>query len=88
MCFDWYYNTNCTRRATQGDNPARAAINAPTNATFKITDTKLYVSVVTLSTENDKTLLEQLKTGFKRTIKWNKYRSERLIRHKLTTYII
>ena len=47
-----------------------------TNATFKITDRKLYVSVVTLSTENDKTLLEQLKTGFKRTIEWNKYRSE------------
>ena len=29
-----------------------------------------------MSTENDKRLLEQLKTGFKRTIKWNKYRSE------------
>ena len=68
--------TTQTARAAQGDNPARPAINAPTNATFKITDTKLYVSVVTLSTENDKTLLEQLKTGFKRTIKWNKYRSE------------
>ena len=36
----------------------------------------MYVPVVTLSTENDKRLLEQLKTGFKRTIKWNKYRSE------------
>ena len=47
-----------------------------TNATFQITDTKLYVPVVTLSTENDKRLLEQLRTGFKRTIKWNKYRSE------------
>ena len=34
------------------------------------------VSVVTLSTENNRALLEQLKTGFKRTIKWNKYRSE------------
>ena len=34
------------------------------------------VPVVTLSTENDKELLEQLRTGFKRTIKWNKYRSE------------
>ena len=32
--------------------------------------------MVTLSTENDKKLLEQLRTGFKRTIKWNKYRSE------------
>ena len=31
--------------------------------------TKLYVPVVTLSTENDKILLEQLRTGFKRTIK-------------------
>ena len=48
----------------------------PTGATFKITDTKLYVPVVTLSTENDKRFLEQLRTGFKRTIKWNKYRSE------------
>ena len=37
---------------------------------------KLYVPVVTLSTENDKRLLEQLRTGFKRIIKWNKYRSE------------
>ena len=46
-----------------------------TNATFQITDTKLYVPVVTLSTKNDKRLLEQLRTGFKRTIKWNKYRS-------------
>ena len=65
-------------KAAQGDqqDPARSAINAPTNATFQITDTKLYVPVVTLSTENDKKLLEQLRTGFKRTIKWNKYRSE------------
>ena len=53
-----------------------------TNATFQTTDTKLYVLVVTLSTENDKRLLEQLRTGFKRTIKWNKYRSEILIRLK------
>ena len=49
---------------------------SPTNVTFRITDTKLYVPVVTLATENDKILLEQLRTGFKRTIKWNKYRSE------------
>ena len=49
---------------------------SPTNATFQITDTKLYVPVVTLSTEDDNNFLEQLKSGFKRTIKWNKYRSE------------
>ena len=62
--------------ATQGNNPAIPAINAPTNATFKITDTKFCVPVVTLSIENDKKPLEQLKPGFKRIIKWNKYRSE------------
>ena len=68
--------TTQTARAAQGDNPARERIDAPTNATFKITDTKLNFPVVTLSTENDKTLLEQLRAGFKRTIKWNKYRSK------------
>ena len=36
----------------------------------------MYIPVVTLSTENDKKLLEQLITGFKRTTKWNKYSSE------------
>ena len=68
--------TTQTARAAQLDNPARPAINAPTNATFKIIDTKLYGPVVTLSTEDDNNFLEQLKSGFKRTIKWNKYRSE------------
>ena len=50
--------------------------NSPTNATFQITDRKLYVPIVTLSTENDKILLGQLRTGSKRIIKWNKHRSE------------
>ena len=36
----------------------KGRIDASTNAIFKVTDTKLYVSVVTLSTENDKKLLE------------------------------
>ena len=60
----------------QGNNPARWAINAPTATTFKMTGTKLYVPVATLSTQDDDKLLKQLKTRFKRTIKWNKYRSE------------
>ena len=68
--------TTQTARAAQGNNPAKPAIDAPTNATFQITDTKLYVPVITLLTENDKRLLEQLRTGFKRTIKLNKYRLE------------
>ena len=36
----------------------------------------MYVPVVTLSTEDDNKLLKESKTGFKRTIKWNKYRPE------------
>ena len=58
-------------------NPAaNPAIVAPTRLEFKITDTKLYVPVVTLSKENDTKLLEQLKSRFKRNINWNKYRSQ------------
>ena len=49
------------------------ANNAPTGLEFHIKDTKLYVPLVTLSKENDIKLLEQLKSGFERTIKWNKY---------------
>ena len=48
-----------TERDGEGDNPA---IVAPAGLEFKITDTKLYVPVVTLSKENDTKLLEQLKT--------------------------
>ena len=46
------------------------------NATFTITDTKLYVPVVTLSTQENAKLLQQLKSGFKRVINWNKYLSK------------
>ena len=35
---------------------------------FKIADTKLYVAVVTLSTQDNTELLQQLKSGFNRTI--------------------
>ena len=44
--------------------------------TFAITDTKLYVLVVTLSTQNNTKLLQQLKSGFRSTINWNKYQSK------------
>ena len=40
---------------------------------FKITDTKLYVPIATLSTQDNIKLLKQLESGFKRTINWNKY---------------
>ena len=44
--------------------------------TFEITDTKLYVPVVTLSTQENAKLLQQLKSGLKRVINWNKYLSK------------
>ena len=43
---------------------------------FAITDTKLYVHVVTLSTQDDAKVLQQLKSRFKRVINWNKYLSK------------
>ena len=61
-------------RAFRG--PPAAAINSPIDANFEITDCKLYVPVVILSAENDNKLLEQLKSGFRRSIKRNKYMSQ------------
>ena len=45
-------------------------------ATFTITDTRLYVPVVTLSTQENAKLLQELKSGSKRVINWNKYLSK------------
>ena len=60
---DLIWNTNCI-----------ISSNAVDQATaFTITDTKLYVSVVTLSTQVNANLLQQLKSGFKRTTDWKKY---------------
>ena len=74
----WFKNcvliSKATREADYDADPIVYEIDNPEDATFQITDTKLYVPVVTLSKENDIKLLEQLKSGFKRTIKWNKYR--------------
>ena len=52
--------------------------NAATNEniTFAITDTKPYVPDVTLSIQDHAKLLQRLKSGFKRTINWNKYHSK------------
>ena len=54
-----------------GNNNDSPAIVGPTWLEFQITDTKICVPVVTLSL-----LLQQLKSWFKRTIKWDKYRSQ------------
>ena len=79
LTLSWYEKCVLTIRATREtvtDTPAISAINNPINAVFKVTDCKLHVPVVTLSSEEDNELLDQLKLGFKRTIKWNKYMSQ------------
>ena len=60
------WSSNCVLTATGVQNQ---------NVTFAITDTKLYVPVVTLSTQENTKFLQQLKSGFKRVINWNKYLS-------------
>ena len=53
------------------------ATNTPNqSATFAKTDTKFYVPVVTLSTQENTKFFQQLKSGFKRVINWNKYLSK------------
>ena len=52
------------------------ASNEDQKTALSKTDTKLYVPVVILSTQDDAKLFEELKSGFKRTINWNKYQSK------------
>ena len=52
------------------------ASNEDQETALSKTDTKLYVPVVILSTQDDAKLFEELKSGFKRTINWNKYQSK------------
>ena len=81
LILTWFKNCVLINKST-GDadynaDPIVYEIDKPEDATFQITDTKLYVPVVTSS--KDIKLLEQLKTRFKRTIKSNKYRSQMTI---------
>ena len=64
LTLTWSQNCVLISRAYREANPAVAGTNNPTNATFKIKDTKLYVPVVILSAQDGNELLEQLKTGF------------------------
>ena len=50
--------------------------NSTGAGTLAITDTKLYIPVVTLLTRDNSKLLQQLKPVFKRTVNWNKYLSK------------
>ena len=63
----WTWSANCAIVYTDVANPG---------ATFAITQTKLYILVVNLSTQDNSKLFKQFKTGFKRIINWNKYLSQ------------
>ena len=74
------WNKNCIitslERRQVDSGPPVVRDNAPTGATLSITDSKLYVPAVTLSKDDEIKLLTNLKSGFKREIIWNKYRSQ------------
>ena len=52
------------------------AVAATTGAAFQINNAKVYVPIVTLSINDNVKFLENIRQEFKRTISWNKYRSE------------
>ena len=56
--------------------------------TFTITETNLYVPVVTLSTQDNAKLLQHLESGFKRTISWNKYLSKPEILARIPNHLV
>ena len=67
---------NCEVNLILTWSPTCVFSSATGETKFKITETKLYVPVVTLSTQDNAKLLQQLKSGFRRTINWNKYQSD------------
>ena len=74
------WNKNCVitslERRQVDAGPPIVRDNAPTGATLEINKCKLYVPVVTLSEDDEIKLLTNLKSGFKREVIWNKYRSQ------------
>ena len=71
------WNESCIITSLGGKQVGtRPRDNAPTGATLAINDCKLYVPVVTLSKDDEIKLLTDKKSGFKREIIWNKYRSQ------------
>ena len=71
------WNKNCVITSLeQRDIGGGNRDNAPIGVTLNITDCKLYVPAVTLSKDGETKLLTNLKSGFKREIIWNKYRSQ------------
>ena len=69
----WNALINCEVNLILTWSPTCVISSATGETKFKITETKLYVPVVTLSAQDNAKLLQQFKSGFKRTINWNEY---------------
>ena len=65
ISFNWTWSEDCVISSASGKTK------------FSVTATKCYVSFGTLSIQDDVKLLNQMKSGFKRIINWNKYQSKR-----------
>ena len=76
LILSWYKDCVLVNKAIRDAAGAVLEVNAPSKAELSITDCKLYFPVVTLKSVDENKLLNQLKAGFKRTIEWNKYRSQ------------
>ena len=77
MSLELKWNKNCIIPSQQiGVNLDGGNTAVPTNAALAINDCKFYIPVVTLSKYVEIKLLTNLKSGFKREIIWNKYRSQ------------
>ena len=70
LSLKWIENCVLTTTPTNANAEATGA----DSATFKITDAKLYVPIVTLSAEDNAKLSKLLSNGFKRAVYWNKYK--------------
>ena len=63
----------------QGGNPAQdaaAGVNVPSDLKLNVTNCKMFVPILTLQTEYENKLYEELKTGIRIDFTWNKYRSQ------------
>ena len=71
-----HFELNGIKNCVVYGNDAYAADNDNRETTFKITNTNLYVHIVTLSTKDIVKLTKQLNEGFKRRVYWNEYKSK------------
>ena len=77
---------NCKLHLKSNWNKNCVMSNVDGNTTFKVTNTKIYVPIVTLSTKGNLNLIKQLNEGFKRPAYWNEYKTK--IEPKGTTKVL